>query len=102
MSNYRITVCRTPTNYNSPFTEYVGESELIQRFTVVCRGTKAQDIRFTDPIAEDGFVVYEIVELTEGGTPAAIHYEKRGLYPSHFSIALRNLLPDVVARRYAN
>ena len=101
MKTFRITSRRTPTNYNPSERWHISDVDLAKRIHVNYRGTKMQDIAFSDTEMDRGMVIYTIEELREDGE-WAIHYEKTGLYPSHFSNTLLNTLPDKRKPVYAD
>jgi hypothetical protein len=101
MKTFRITSRRTPTNYNPSERWEINETDLAKRIHVKYRGTKSQDIAFTDKEMERGIVINKIEELRGDGV-WAIHYEKAGVYPSHFSNTLTNILPDETKPVYAD
>lgn len=101
MKTFRITSRRTPTNYNPSERWQISETELAKRVHAKYRGTKYQDIAFSDKEMDRGVVIYTIEELRDDGV-WAIHYEKTGLYPSHFSNTLLNILPDETKPVYAD
>jgi hypothetical protein len=101
MKTFRITSRRTPTNYNPSERWAIDEVDLAKRIHVEYRGKPYQDIAFSDKAMDGGNVIYTIEELREDGT-WVIHYEKTGVYPSHFSNTLVNMLPDKLKPVYAD
>lgn len=101
MKQFRMTTRRTPTNYNPSERWEITETELAKRIHAKYRNTKYKDIAFSDKEMERGVVIFKIEELRDDGV-WVIHYEKNGVYPSHFSNTLLNILPDETKPVYAD